>query len=478
MLIRDTLFIGGRHVTPSSPEMIEVVSPITEQPMGLVPRATPADIDAAVTAARRAFDEGPWRRMSIAERGALLTAFAERLEPLTEELTHLQIDEMGSPYRFMRDATAGLVDKVEDQLQAALSVRLRDERSSRGAQIIVMREPVGVVGIIYPWNGPVAGLVAKMLPPLLNGCTVVVKPPLESPISPLRVADVAAEIGFPPGVMSIVPGGADVGEHLVTNHGVDKIGFTGSTSVGQHVGALCGQRIKSVTLELGGKSAAIILDDADLERHIPRLVSGVMSNNGQVCYATTRILASTKRLDEVRDRLVATIGALRVGDPHDVDTDIGPLVSRRQRDRVVEYIHAGIAAGAKLDCGGVSGAPAPGWFVKPTLFSAVDNSMRVAQEEIFGPVACLISYRDEDEAVRIANDSSYGLGGAVITEDRERGVSVASRMQTGSVSINHGPSGGGGGPFGGVKQSGLGRERGVEGHESYYELKSVTLPAE
>ncbi len=477
MFVRDKLYIGGRWVEPATTETFEVVSPATEEVVGRVPAATAADIDLAVAAARRAFDEGPWPSMTIEERGECLLAMEAGMQRRMAEMIDLQIQEMGAPRRWISVGTEKMVGATSFKVAAASEVLLREVRDGSLGKILVLREPIGVVGAIIPWNAPIPTLLAKLVPALMMGCPLILKPPPESPMSCFLVADAIDEAGFPEGVVSILPGGRETGEHLVRHPDVDKVAFTGSAASGARVGALCGEQIKSATLELGGKSAAILLDDVDLERSLPLVVASGLPNSGQVCVATTRILAPRSRYDEIVDALVDRVSAMRVGDPNDPDTEVGPLVAQRQRDRVEGYIRAGREDGARLVLGG--GRPEGldrGWFVEPTIFADVDNSHRIAQEEIFGPVLSVIPYEDDDDAVRIANDSEYGLGGAVLTEDPERGIAIASRVRTGTCSVNEGPPNGGGGPFGGYKRSGLGREYSREGWEIYLEVKSVTLP--
>jgi aldehyde dehydrogenase (NAD+) len=307
---------------------------------------------------------------------------------------------------------------------------------------------------------------------------VIVKCAPETPLSVYLVAEAAIEAGLPEGVLSILAGGRELGEYLVTHPGVDRVSFTGSSAAGRRVAELCGGLLRGVTLELGGKSAAVLLDDLDLDRHVGAIIASSLPNNGQVCYATTRVLVPKSRSSEIVRRLVEQVGTMTVGDPHSSDTDFGPLVAARQRDRVEGYIKSGQDEGAKIALGG--GRPdglTTGWYVEPTIFIEVDSSMRIAREEIFGPVLCVQEYEDEDQAVAIANDSDYGLGGAVFTDDLQRGLTMAARIRTGTCKVNEAPPGGGGAPFGGVKSSGLGRERGREGHDSYFELSSITLPA-
>jgi betaine-aldehyde dehydrogenase len=399
------------------------------------------------------------------------------LEPRVEEAVRLQIDEMGSPYRFMSPLTQGLLKSTAVRVHDAASIETREVRDGAAGKVLVYRQPIGVAAAILPWNGPVGLVLTRLLPALMAGCPIVIKPAPETPLSAYLVAEAAREVGLPEGVFNLVPAGREVGEHLVSHPGVDHVSFTGSTAAGVRVAAICGEQLKSVTLELGGKSAAIVLSDADLERDLPALIESSMPNNGQVCHATTRILAPRSLSAELIERLVFSVGSMKVANPHDEDTVFGPLVSSRQRDRVEGYIKLGREEGALVALGG--GRPAgidAGWYVEPTIFTKVNNSMRIAQEEIFGPVVCVIEYADEEEAIGIANDSSYGLGGAVFTTNIERGIAVAQRIETGSCRINEAPPGGGGGPFGGVKRSGLGREFGKEGFEGYYALKSVALP--
>jgi betaine-aldehyde dehydrogenase len=468
MIVQDRLFIGGNWAKPAGSDVIEVISPITEEVFGRTPAAIPADIDRAVIAAREAFDAGAWPKMSIAERGEYLLRMGALLEPHAAEAIDLQINEMGAPRKFLHGRIGAFETQVRNAIRTAQSVPTREIREGVAGNVVVLREPIGVVAAIIPWNGPVSSLLWKLLPALLTGCAVIIKPAPETPLSAYLVGDALARAGLPPGVVSIVAGGREVGQYLVSHPGVDKVSFTGSTAAGRIVGSICGEQLKPVTLELGGKSAAIILEDVDLERSLPSLIKTSLSNNGQMCVATTRILVPTTRYKEVVDRLV--------GNPHASDTDFGPLVAARQRDRVEGYIRAGIDAGAKLVLGGRRPDIAKGWYVEPTIFSDVDNSMRIAREEIFGPVLAIIPYKTVAEAIRIANDSDYGLGGGVFTADVQRGLAVAAQMQTGSCVINEGPIVGGGGPFGGYKRSGIGRELGPEGMGSHYHLKSISLP--
>jgi acyl-CoA reductase-like NAD-dependent aldehyde dehydrogenase len=339
-------------------------------------------------------------------------------------------------------------------------------------EVHLNRAPVGVVGAIVPWNVPQFLIMPKLIPALIAGCTVIVKPAPETPLDALWLAEMIEQLDLPEGVVSVLPGGADVGEALVRHPGVDKIAFTGSSATGRRIAALCGEQLKRVSLELGGKSAAIILDDADLDKTVAALKTASLMNNGQACVAQTRILASERRHDEVVDALAAMMSGLRVGDPADEATDIGPLVAQRQQRRVQDYIRSGQREGARMVIGGDDSPAERGWYVRPTLFARATNGMRVAREEIFGPVLTVLPYADEDDAVRIANDSDYGLAGSVWTADPAHGLEIAARVRTGTYGVNMYTLDIGS-PFGGFKQSGIGREFGPEGLTEYVELQSV-----
>jgi len=346
-----------------------------------------------------------------------------------------------------------------------------------GSDIAIRREPVGVVAAIVPWNMPQFLIVTKLIPALLAGCTMVLKPAPESPLNALLLAEMIAESGLPDGVVSVLPGDASVGEMLVKHPGVDKVSFTGSTSAGKAVAAACATDLRRVSLELGGKSAAIVLDDAEPATVATSVRSASLSNSGQICNALTRILVPAARAEDFTDALAAKMASLVVGDPTDSATQVGPLVARRQQDRVRGYIETGQAEGARLVLGGTAMPDGldRGWYVQPTLFADADNSMRVAREEIFGPVLTVIPYADEDDAVNIANDSQYGLAGSVFTADNERGLAIAARIRTGTFGVNQGYTMDPFAPFGGVKGSGYGRELGREGIDGYTETKSIAV---
>jgi len=473
---RDTFFIDGGWAAPASATELRVVSPHTEEVVATVPEGTVADIDAAVAAARRAFDEGPWPRMTPAERIAVIEAFSGLYAAKLGEMADLITLEMGAPTSFSNLAQSPAPwMQIEAFLAIARDYPWEETRQGAlGSPVVVRREPVGVVAAIPPWNVPQFTIMSKVVPALLAGCTVVVKPAPETPLDTYLMAELLMEAGVPAGVVNIVAAGREVGEHLVSHPGVDKVAFTGSTAAGRRIGAICGEQLKRVSLELGGKSAAIVLDDADLAKTMEGLKFTALMNSGQACVAQTRILASRSRYDEVVGALVETVGAMAVGDPMDPATEIGPLAAQRQQERVEKYIALGQEEGARVVLGG-NGRPEGldrGWYVRPTIFADVDNGMRIAQEEIFGPVLSVIPYDDVADAVRIANDSDYGLAGTVWTSDAEAGLEVARSVRAGTYGVNTYTMDFAA-PFGGYKASGVGREFGPEGLGQYTELKSI-----
>jgi betaine-aldehyde dehydrogenase len=477
----DKLFIGGTWVTPEGTGTIDVVSPSTEEVMGRVPDATTADIDRAVSVARDAFDHGPWPHLAPAERAVILAKVADAINAQMGELAELITNEMGSPLIFSQLAQV-LAPAMIFNYYAGLAATFAFDEVRTGLlspEVLVTKEPVGVVGAIAPWNVPLFLASAKLAPSLLAGCTVVYKPAPETPLDAFRLAEIFADAGLPDGVLSVVPAGREVSEHLVTHPDVDKVTFTGSTAAGRRIGGLCGEQLKRCTLELGGKSAAILLDDVDLAQALPALLPNALMNNGQACIAQTRILAPRDRYTEVVEALVDAVEtSWPVGDPLDLGTAIGPLVAARQRDRVEGYIRSGQEEGAKVATGG--GRPGGferGYYVEPTVFADVNNAMRIAQEEIFGPVLVVIPYDGDDQAVALANDSDYGLCGSVWTADNDRGLGVARQVRTGTYMLNSGTPIDFATPFGGYKQSGVGREFGPEGLEPFLESKSISLPA-
>jgi aldehyde dehydrogenase (NAD+) len=482
MAIRDydRLFIGGDWVAPEGTDIISVTSPMTEEVVGRVPDGTEADIDKAVAAARIAFDRGPWPHMSPAERGAIVAKAGAQIMAEMNDIAEIITLEMGSPISFSTMAQVLAPGMIFNYYAELASTFAFDEVRTGllHPQVLVTKEPVGVVGAIAPWNVPLFIAAAKLAPSLVAGCTVVYKPAPETPFDAFRLAEIFTEAGLPKGVLSVIPAGREVSEHLVKHPGVDKISFTGSGVGGKRIGGLCGERLKRCTLELGGKSAAIILDDADLGTTIPTLLPNAIMNNGQACISQTRILAPRSRYDEVVDALVASVGALAVGDPLDPATEVGPVVAERQRARIEGYLDSGREEGATVALGG--GRPAgldTGWFVEPTVFSNVDNKMKIAQEEIFGPVLVVIPYDGDEQAVEIANDSNYGLCGSVWTADNDRGLGIARQVRTGTYMLNGGTPIDFATPFGGYKESGVGREFGPEGLDSFLEQKSISIPA-
>ncbi len=476
MQVHEKLFIGGEWVDPAGSDVIEVISPHTEEVIAKVPEGTTADIDRAVAAARTAFDDGEWPRMSPQDRIAAVQRFSDLYAARMMDMAQVITTEMGSPISFSQLAQSPAPWMMLNSfIQVATDYDWEEERmGALGSPVIVRSEGVGVVGAIVPWNVPQFVTMSKLAPALLSGSTIVIKPSPETPLDAILMAELLEEAGIPKGVVSVVPAGREVGEHLVRHRDVDKIAFTGSTAAGRTIASICGEQLKRVSLELGGKSAAIILDDADLAATVEGLKFASLMNNGQACVAQTRILASRKNYAAVVDALGEAVAGMKVGDPDDPTTEIGPLVAERQQERVDKYIALGQEEGARLVVGG-NGRPAGierGWYVQPTVFADVDNSMRIAQEEIFGPVLAVIPFDDVDDAVRIANDSEFGLAGSVWTGDNEVGMDVARRVRTGTFGVNQ-YSMDFVAPFGGFKASGIGREFGREGLEHYLELKSI-----
>ena len=467
----DAFYIDGGWVAPTSEERIEVISPHDGTPVGSVPHAQAADIDAAVQAARRAFDHGPWPQLSPTERIAAISRLASLYETKVTEFCALITAEMGAPKWFSDLGQGpGALGMIKLNLMHASDYPWETERNIS----LIRHEPVGVVGIVTPWNVPQIAILAKLIPAVLAGCCVVVKPSPEAPLDAMVLAELIEQAELPPGVVNILPGAGEAGRALVEHPGVDKIAFTGSTAVGRWIAQACGAQLKRCSLELGGKSAAIICEDAEFRTVTSGLRFASFMNNSEACVAQTRLLVPRSRQQELTDAIADMVAKLTVGDPSDAGSYIGPMVSQRQRDRVHSYIELGLAEGAHAAVGG-TGYPEGlegGAYVRPTLFTGVRNDMRIAQEEIFGPVVSIITYDDEEEAVRIANDSEYGLAGSVWTTDMERAASIARRVRTGTFGINSYASDVMA-PFGGFKSSGIGREYGPEGLSEYVELKSI-----
>jgi aldehyde dehydrogenase (NAD+) len=469
----DKLFIGGRWTSPSSSSVIDVISPTTEATIAHVPEGQAADIDAAVAAARNAFDAGPWPKMSQNERATALRRVRDELETRLPDMSEALTMEIGAPLAASRGYHDAALRMWESAIDVLESYPFSEKRATPEGTALLVRMPIGVVGTITPWNAPVPSASMKLPQALAAGCTVVLKPAPEGPVSAMMLADALEAAELPEGVVSVIPAGREVGEHLVRHADVDKIAFTGSTAAGRRIMSLCAERVARVTLELGGKSAGIIADDIDLDGFLNDLVSAGIDHSGQVCAALTRILVPSHRHDEVVDAVADIIRDVAVGDPTDPKTVLGPLAAERQRDRVERYVALGSEEGAKLIVGGRRPRHIErGWFYEPTLFADVDNSMRIAQEEIFGPVLCVIPFEDTDDAIRIANDSIYGLSGAVYADDLDLAARIAHEVRTGQMWVNTW------GmcitqPFGGFKQSGLGREGGIEGMAPYLEPKLI-----
>ena len=476
---KDTLYIGGEWVAPSTSNTLEVVNPATEELIARVPEAAEGDVDRAVDAAKPAL-AGPYPRLSPDERADYLVRLAQGIQGRAQEIADTITAELGSPsgWSLMGQVISSTM-VFDGWAELARGFPFEELRPGALGPVLVRKEPVGVAAGIIPWNVPLFITALKLGAALAAGTPVILKPSPETPLDGYLLGEILDEIELPKGMVSILAAGREVGEYLVRHPGVDKVAFTGSTAAGRKVGAICGELLKRCTLELGGKSAAIVLDDADLATHVPLLMPSALMNNGQACIAQTRILAPRQRYDEVVDALADAVRSSTVGDPTDPSVVVGPLVAERQRERVLGYIDKGRSDGARLAVGG--GRPAGldrGWFVEPTLFVDVDNAMTIAQEEIFGPVLSVIPYDDEADAVRIANDSDYGLSGSVWTTDVERGIDVARQVRTGSYGVNSLGTLDLRNPFGGYKASGVGRELGPEGLSAYLETKSIVLPGD
>jgi aldehyde dehydrogenase (NAD+) len=475
MITYDRLYVG-EWVVPATGDVLEVRSPHDRSLTGTAPHAAPADVDRAVAVARRAFDEGPWPRMNPEERYAVVRRFAQLHTARADEFAALVTAENGTPLWFTRwTHRSGVPEQTDAYLRAAAAVAWEERVGTVGeARTLLRREPVGVVAAVIPWNAPHQSALAKLVPALLAGCTVILKASAETALDALALAEVFDEAGFPEGVVSILPAGRETSEYLVSHPGVDKIAFTGSTAAGRRIASIAGEQLKRVSLELGGKSASIILEDADLTAAVEGLKTLSLGNNAESCVAQTRILAPRTRYEEVVGALTTMMEGLRVGDPADLETFIGPMVRAGQQHRVRSYIELGSAEGARLVTGGPTTPEGleGGYYVRPTLFADVHSGMRIAREEIFGPVLVVIPFDDDDDAVRVANDSEYGLGGGVWTADRDRGMEVARRIRAGWLSVNGAPATFDG-AFGGYKSSGIGREFGATGLAQYIEYKTI-----
>ncbi|TMI22201.1 MAG: aldehyde dehydrogenase family protein [Betaproteobacteria bacterium] len=473
MLVRDKLFIGGRWVAPSGREMIDVHNAGTGEVMGRVPAGSAKDVDAAVAAARGALDK--WSATSPGVRSELLEKISAGLKARADELAKTIAQEVGMPLKLAGRIQAGLPIANFANFARLLKDFVFEERVGNS---LVVREPVGVVAAITPWNYPLHQIALKVAPALAAGCTVVLKPSEVAPFNAFILAEAIEAAGLPQGVFNLVTGfGANAGEALVKHRDVDMISFTGSTRAGKRISELAAQSVKRVALELGGKSASVILDDADLATAVKGTVNGCYLNSGQTCTALTRMLVPDSLYQEAARIAAEVAKGFTVGDPLAETTRLGPLSSQAQLERVRGYIRKGLQEGAELLAGGAEppeGVPPGGYYVKPTVFGRVSNDMTIAREEIFGPVLSIIPYQDEEDAVRIANDTVYGLAGAVWSKDDARAQRVARRIRAGQVDVNGGAFNMNA-PFGGFKQSGHGREAGVYGLEEFLEYKSLQL---
>jgi aldehyde dehydrogenase (NAD+) len=470
--IHDKLYIDGQWVRPNGSGLIDVINSTTEEVMGRIPEGTPEDVDIAAGAAKAAFQG--WSALPVEDRARYLQGISEKLAARREEIASVIANEVGMPLPLATAVQAGMPAMVMGSYAKLLGEFQFEEKIGNAH---VVKEPVGVVGCITPWNFPLHQVVAKVAPALAAGCTVVLKPSEVAPLTAFILAEIIDDAGLPAGVFNLVTGyGPVVGEAIASHADVDMVSFTGSTRAGKRVSELAAKTVKRVSLELGGKSANIILDDADLEKAIANGVGNCYFNSGQTCSALTRMLVPRSRHDEAAAIAKRVAESFTVGDPTEGKYKLGPLVSATQRERVVNYIGKGIAEGATLIAGGAEmpDGLTKGYFVRPTVFANVRNDMTIAQEEIFGPVLSIIPYEDDDDAVRIANDTIYGLAGGVWSGDPERAKRVARRLRTGQVEINGGkfnPLA----PFGGYKQSGNGRELGRYGLEEYLEVKAMLL---
>jgi aldehyde dehydrogenase (NAD+) len=473
----DRVWIGGTWLAAHSGRMIELVSPNSEQVIGSVAEADEVDMDSAVAAARTAFDGGPWSRLSPAERFPYLYRMADHLQARVPEIAHAWTLQMGGLASFAGPMHDGAVMGFRQIIAMAEQFSFVEQHPSKGAAVgLIAHEPVGVVAAIAPWNGPFGIMLNKVAYALAGGCTVIMKPSPETPLETYIIAEAAEAAGVPAGVVNLVCGHRPASDHLVCNPGVDKVSFTGSTLAGKRIGSVCGERVARCTLELGGKSAAILRDDFDIP-HAAALLTGTLNTlSGQVCAMLSRVLVPKGRHDELADAIAGEMAKVVIGHSDDPATQLGPLAMKRQLERVEGYIEEGRKTADLIHGGGRPAHLNRGYFIEPTLFVNVDNQSRIAQEEIFGPVLSLIPVEDEEDAIRIANESNYGLNGSVLTHDADAAYRIARRMRTGAVGQN--------GlrldfalPFGGFKQSGIGREGGMEGLKTCLEMKTILLDA-
>ena len=473
----DRFFFDGAWQSPSSDRHLTLINPTSEREFIEIAEGAEGDIDSAVASARKAFDEGPWPRMLPRERAAKLREMHTYLMGRLDDLSDSWVQQVGIIQGAAEAATWSAIDLLNYYADLSETFPWEEKVGSsfEGEVGIIAREPAGVVAAIVPWNGPFQISLVKVAPALLAGCTVILKPAPETPLEAYILAEAAEAVGLPRGVFAVIPADRQASEKLVAHPGVDKISFTGSSLAGKRIGMVAAERVARVTLELGGKSAAIVLDDYDVEAAAEALAGTVTRLTGQVCSNLTRILVSRKLHDRFCASLADKMAAIAVGDPYEPATKMGPLAMKRQFDQVQRYIEIGSSEGAELVTGG--GTPSHlerGYFVEPTLFANVNNHATIAQEEIFGPVTCAIPYDDIEEAVTIANNSSFGLGGAVFTNDTDKAYEIARRVRTGTVGQNGSRTDLRIG-YGGFKQSGIGREGGIQGLHNYLETKTIVL---
>ena len=477
----DKLYIGGKWIEAASGDRIEIISPNSEEVVAIVAEAGDKDMDLAVDAARQAFDHGEWPRLSPQERIAAFRWMVDHIRPRADELAKAWTAQVGGLASFAGPMHAGSIATLDQIAGYSERFEFVEQRPTVGAEVgLIAHEAVGVVAAIAPWNGPFGIIANKVAYALLSGCTVIMKPSPETPLEAYIIAEAAEAAGLPPGVVNLVPSHREAADHLICNPGVDKVSFTGSTVAGKRIASVCGERIARCTLELGGKSAAIIRDDFPTEAAAPLLANTITVMSGQVCAMLSRAIVPRKRHDEMADAIAGEMKKIKIGHSDDPETQLGPLAMQRQLERVEGYIAEGKATADLVTGGERPNHLNKGYFIEPTLFANVDNASLIAQEEIFGPVLSLIPCEDEEDAIRIANESNYGLNGSVLTNDADAAYRIARRIRTGAVGQN-GMRMDFGLPFGGFKQSGIGREGGPEGLHGYLETKTILLdgmPAE